>query len=178
MNAPQSSTDNWQAVAAAAREALPADVVTLIDEVRDKDHSESYLIPVLHRLQEIEGYLGADQLSAVAQLLQVPAAEVTGVATFYHFFRLEQKGRFSISVCMGTACYVRGADRVFQRLRQELGIDVGETTRDGLFSLEASRCLGTCGLAPVVMVNDDVHANVTPDDVPKLLDACRSRPVA
>ena len=104
------------------------------------------------------------------QLLQVPTAKVVGVATFYHFFRLRPQGKFIIRVCLGTACYVKGADRLAQKLKEELGIDFGETTKDGVFSLEASRCLGTCGLAPVMMVGEDVHPQVTPDQVPSILD--------
>jgi len=104
--------------------------------------------------------------------LRVPAAKVTGVATFYHFYRLHAKGRYLINVCLGTACYVKGAADVAQRLRDELGIDFGETTSDGVFSLEASRCLGTCGLAPVLMVNGEIHGKVKPDDVPVLLEKC------
>ena len=109
-------------------------------------------------------------MDAVAQLMQVPTAKVYGVATFYHFFRLKPRGRFVINVCLGTACYVKGADRVVEKIKEELGIDFGETTTDGLFSLEASRCLGTCGLAPVMMIGDEVYGQVTPDKVPALLE--------
>jgi NADH:ubiquinone oxidoreductase subunit E len=101
----------------------------------------------------------------------VPAAKVAGVASFYHFFRLQPRGRFLINVCLGTACYVKGADRVAQRLCDELGITFGETSTDGMFTLEASRCLGTCGLAPIMMIDKDIHARVTPDKVPAILEA-------
>jgi NADH:ubiquinone oxidoreductase subunit E len=94
---------------------------------------------------------------------------VAGVASFYHFFRLQPRGRFMINVCLGTACYVKGADRVAQKLMDELGIQWGETTKDGVFTLEGSRCLGTCGLAPVLMIDNEVHANVTPDQIPVIL---------
>lgn len=165
-----SNTDNFQAVQDAARRVLPDEVVAFIDRCKTQPHTESQLISVLHKLQGINGHLGRDQLDAVAQLLQIPTAKVTGVATFYHFFRLQPRGRFIISVCLGTACYVKGAERVVQKLRDELGIDFGQTTSDGMFSLEASRCLGTCGLAPVVMINEEIHPKVTPDQVPILLD--------
>lgn len=102
--------------------------------------------------------------------MQIPAAKVAGVASFYHYYRLEPRGRFMINVCMGTACYVKGADRVAQKLMDELGIRFGETSTDGVFTLEGSRCIGTCGLAPVMMIDDDVHAEVTPDQVPVILD--------
>lgn len=168
-----SKTDNWPQVRKQAVDALPEHIVEMIDRVRGGDpHPESHLIGVLHKVQEEFGHLGAEHLDAVAQLLQVPMATVSGVATFYHFFRLRPRGKFMISVCLGTACYVKGAERVVQRLKEELGIDFGETTSDGLFSLQASRCLGTCGLAPVVMINDQVHGKVGPDQVPALLDAC------
>ena len=165
-----SNTDNWAQVEANSRAALPDDVVKFIEECRQRPHPESHLISVLHRVQGHLGYLGEEQLDAVAQLLQVPAAKVAGVATFYHFFRLQPRGKFLISVCMGTACYVKGADKVADKLREELGIEFGQTTTDGLFSLEEARCLGTCGLAPVVMINDEVHAKVTPDQIPALLE--------
>lgn len=166
------STDNRQAVRAAAEAALPAEIVRFIEQVRQGPHPESQLISVLHKVQAHFGHLGSEHLDAVAQLLQVPAAKVSGVATFYHFFRLRPKGRFVINVCMGTACYVQGAELLVQRLREELGIDFGQTTSDGLFTLECARCLGTCGLAPVLMINNEVHGKVTPDRIPALLEQC------
>jgi NADH:ubiquinone oxidoreductase subunit E len=129
-----------------------------------------HLISVLHKVQAHFGYLGPRQLDAVAQLLQVPAAKVAGVASFYHFFRLQPRGRFIINVCLGTACYVKGAERVAQKVMDELGISWGETSKDGVFTLEGSRCLGTCGLAPVIMINDEVHGSITPDQIPGILE--------
>jgi len=163
------TTDNWPDVEAASKAALPADIVRFIEQCRRKPESDSYLISVLHKVQGHFGYLGREQLDAVAQLMQVPASKVTGVATFYHFFRLKPKGRYVISVCLGTACYVKGASQLVEKLKAELGIDFGETTKDGRFSLEESRCFGTCALAPVLMVNNDVHGKVTPDQIPVLL---------
>jgi len=179
---PPTTTDNWNEVKAAAEAALPAPIVEFIADCRRREHPESHLISVLHKVQGHFGYLSAERMDAVAQLLQVPAAKVSGVATFYHFFRLRPRGRYVINVCLGTACYVKGADKLVAKLKDELGIDFGETTSDGMFSLEASRCLGTCGLAPVVMFNDDVHPRVTPDQVPVLLqqylDRARKAPPA
>ncbi len=166
----RSSTDNWPAVREASRKALPPAVLDFIEECREREHPKSALIAVLHRVQDECGHLGRDQLNAVAQLLQVPTARVYGAATFYHFFRLRPRGRFLISVCLGTACYVKGADQVNRRLMEELGVGLGETTADGLFSLETTRCLGTCGLAPVIMINDNVHGPLKPDDIPGLLE--------
>ncbi len=164
------STDNWQEVQASARETLGDEIADFIDACRRGPEPESQLIAVLHRVQDRFGHLGGEQLDAVAQRMQVPAAKVAGVASFYHFFRLKPRGRFMIHVCLGTACYVKGADRVAQRLIDELGITWGETSTDGIFTLEGSRCLGTCGLAPVVMVDDQIHGNVTPDEVPIILE--------
>jgi NADH-quinone oxidoreductase E subunit len=163
-------TDNRESVEAKSRAALPEPIVQYIQECLARPHSESQLISVLHKVQGHFGYLGREQMDAVAQLMHIPTAKVTGVATFYHFFRLQPRGRFIINVCMGTACYVKGADRVAERLKEELGIDFGETTKDGLFTLETTRCLGTCGLAPVVMIDDQVHGEVTPDQISSILE--------
>jgi len=158
---------SWEEVQAAGRAALPESVVEYIEKCRGLPHPESRLISVLHKVQGHFGYLGREQMDAVAQLLQVPAAKVTGVATF---FRLQPRGRFVITVCMGTACYVKGAERVADRLREELGIDFGETTKDGMFTLESAHCLGTCGLAPVITIEEGVFGQVTPDQIPGLLE--------
>lgn len=173
--ATRGNTDNWPQVRAVAEAALPAAIVEYIRQTRDREHPDSYLISVLHKVQAHFGYLAREQMDAVAQLMQIPAAKVSGVATFYHFFRLTPRGRYVISVCMGTACYVKGADLVAQRLQTELGIEYGETSPDGLFSLEESRCLGTCGLAPVMMVNDTIHGKLKPDDIPALLEQYREK---
>jgi NADH:ubiquinone oxidoreductase subunit E len=165
-----SSTDNWEEVEAAAKVVLGPAVVAAIEKYRGQPHAESQLIAVLHKVQAEFGYLSESHLDAVAQLLQVPAAKVAGVASFYHFFRLKPRGKFMISVCLGTACYVKGAERVAQKITEELGITWGETSKDGVFTLEAARCLGTCGLAPVVMIDQQIHGDVTPDQVPALLE--------
>ena len=163
-------TDNWQAAEAAAKLVLGEPLAALIEQCRQQPHPESQLIAVLHKVQSQYGYLADAHLDAVAQLMQVPAAKVAGVASFYHFFRLKPRGKFIINVCLGTACYVKGAERVAQKIIEELGITWGETSKDGVFTLEGSRCLGTCGLAPVVMIDDVVHATVTPDQVPAMLE--------
>jgi len=171
----KSQTDNWAKVVRASRAALPQDIVQYIEEVRRAPEPESQLISVLHKVQGHFGHLGRAQMDAVAQLLQVPAAKVTGVATFYHFFRVQPSGRFIINVCLGTACYVNGASDIASRLKDELGVDFGETSKDGLFTLEAARCLGTCGLSPVVMVDDEVHGRMTLDQIPVLLAKYREK---
>ena len=108
-------------------------------------------------------------MQEVAEYLKVPAAKVSGVATFYHFFRLKPQGKYNISICMGTACYVKGADKVLDAFKFALRINEGETTKDGIFSLENTRCLGVCGLAPVVMINNHVYGKVTAEMVPSIL---------
>ena len=163
-------TDNWEQVEAASKMVLGQRIVEYIEQARAKRHAESQLIAVLHEVQAEFGYLAETHLDAVAQLMQVPAAKVVGVASFYHFFRLKPRGKFMINVCLGTACYVKGAERIAQKITEELGITWGETSKDGVFTLEAARCLGTCGLAPVVMIDDEIHGEVTPDQVPALLE--------
>jgi len=169
VNHQTTTTDNWDAIREACLEVLPAPIIAFIEQNQGLEHSEGQLIAVLHMVQAHFGYLGADKMNAVAQLAQIPLAKVTGVATFYHYFRLEPRGKHMINVCLGTACYVKGAEKLAQRLMDELGIHFGETTRDGLFSLDSTRCLGTCGLAPVVMVDDQVYGPMTATDVSVLL---------
>jgi len=164
------TTDNWTEIKAACEAALPPEVVAFIEGNKGMAHSESQLIATLHLVQASTGYLSKEQMHAVAQLAQIPLAKVTGVATFYHYFRLTPRGKHMINVCLGTACYVKGADKLSQRLMSDLGIGFGETTKDGLFSLESTRCLGTCGLAPVIMIDDQIHGPVTPGDVSIILD--------
>lgn len=150
-------------------ETLNKGIVEFVNECREKPHSDSYLIAILHRVQKEYGYLSQEHMDEVAHRLQVPTSTVSGVATFYHFFRLQPKGQYAISVCLGTACFVRGADQVLEAFRDELGIEVGETTQDQLFSLETTRCLGVCAMAPVVTINDKVYSKVTGTQVPDLL---------
>lgn len=130
---------------------------------------QNALITVLHQAQELFGYLPKDVQIKVAEGLNVPISEVYGVITFYALFSLKPKGKYKIQACKGTACYVRGADKVMERIEQELGVKFGDTTDDGKFSLEVVRCLGACGLGPVIMINDDVHARLKPDMIPGIL---------
>ena len=154
---------------------IAKDITAYISECQKKEHPESYLIAVLHKIQERYGYLSEDHMNEVAHLLQVPTANVYGVATFYHFFRLTPKGKFAISVCLGTACFVKGADHVLEALKSELGIDIGETTSDGMFSLEGTRCIGVCALAPVVTINDEVYSKVEAKQVSALLNKLKAQ---
>ncbi|HLN63514.1 MAG TPA: NAD(P)H-dependent oxidoreductase subunit E [Symbiobacteriaceae bacterium] len=136
------------------------------------------LISVLHKAQHLFGYLPEEVLSHVAKGLHIPSAEVYGVVTFYNYFSTEPVGKFPISVCMGTACYVQGADRLLAKFESELGIKPGQVTGDGLFSLESCRCIGACGLAPVITIQGEVHGKLTEHDVPRLLAQIRQQAIA
>ena len=128
----------------------------------------------LQEAQEIFGYVPKDIQIRIAEGLGVTLSEVYGVATFYAQFNLEPKGQYTISVCMGTACYVKGSRKVLDKLEEVLGIQAGHTTPDGLFTLNATRCLGACGLAPVMMINEDVYGRLTPDEIPGIIAKYRS----
>jgi NADH:ubiquinone oxidoreductase subunit E len=123
----------------------------------------------MQKAQSIYGALTIDIQELIAEQLDIPMSDVYGVATFYSQFALEQKGEHIISVCMGTACYVRNIEKVMDRICEELDIAPGETTPDGKFTLEPTRCLGCCGLAPVIMIDDQVYGRLTPADVPEIL---------
>ena len=135
--------------------------------------TQGELIRVLHTAQGIFGYLPKEVQIYVAKKLDVPVSKVYGVVSFYSFFTMKPKGEYDISVCMGTACYVRGAENVLNEIKNQLGIDIGDTTADGKFSLRTLRCVGACGLAPVVMIGDKVYGRVTPDMVSGILAECK-----
>jgi len=143
-----------------------------IDSLQEKQGS---LITVLHKAQDIFGYLPVEVQSHIAKRLEIPDSKVYGVVTFYSFFNTEPKGKYAISVCMGTACFVRGAGDILEEFKRNLGIDVGQTTSDGLFSLDSLRCVGACGLAPVVTVNGKVFGRVVPKDVKKIIDEYKAK---
>lgn len=128
-------------------------------------------MPVLQAAQDIFGYLPEEVQIMVAEGLDIPLSEVYGVASFYAQFTLNPKGRYQVSVCLGTACYVKGAGAVLEAVQQKLGIAPGGITPDGKFSLDACRCIGACGLAPVMMVNEDVYGRLTPGQVASILDS-------
>ncbi|MBE0641215.1 MAG: NAD(P)H-dependent oxidoreductase subunit E [Bacteroidales bacterium] len=127
------------------------------------------LINVLHKAQSIVGYLPAEVQELIADELKVPVAKVYGVVTFYSFFSMLPKGRNPISICTGTACYVRGAEKVLDEFRKQLNINIGETTPDGKFSINCLRCVGACGLAPVVTIGDKTYGRVAPEEVKTIL---------
>ena len=133
------------------------------------------LMPVLQGAQGIFGCVSEDVQKAIAEGLGVTLSEVYGVATFYAQFSLRPKGKYLISVCLGTACYVKGGQSVLDKLAEVLEIPVGGTTPDGLFTLEATRCLGACGLAPVMMINGEVYGRLTPDVIPGIIEKYKAK---
>lgn len=135
----------------------------------DHENQAGELINILHKAQHLFGYLPAEVHQIVAKQLKIPVSKVYGVVTFYSFFTMTPKGEHPISVCMGTACYVRGAEKVLDEFKRLLKINVGETTPDGKFSLSSLRCVGACGLAPVVLIGEKVYGRVVPSDVEKIL---------
>ncbi len=141
-------------------------------------YRQDSLIEILHSAQELFGYLSEDLLVYIAQKLKLPPSRVYGVATFYNFFSLDPKGQHTCTVCLGTACYVKGAANILAALSKELGVDAGKTTPDGVVSLEAARCLGACGLAPAVVFDGDIVAQVTPDIALNRMHQMVSEPVA
>lgn len=133
---------------------------------QDKDN----LIQILNDVQEHYGYIPTSAQMAIANYLNIPLAEVYGVVTFYSRFTLKPKGKYNIAVCLGTACYVKGSEKILERVKERLKIDVGETTPDGKFSIEETRCIGACGLAPVFTINGEVYGKATVQSLDKVLD--------
>ncbi len=145
-----------------------------LDKVLDEYHGKpGGLIPVLQMAQGIFSYLPEKVLKHIAGKMEKSYSEVAGVVSFYSFFSTHPRGKYLIRVCLGTACYVRGGKEILDALKKELNIDVGETTPDRLFSLEIGRCFGSCGLAPVILINDDVHRRVKPSKIGEILTRYR-----
>jgi len=145
---------------------------TGIDEIlsKHKGLKRDSLIPILQEIQEKEGFLSEEAMVKTGSLLKIPTSKIYGVATFYNQFRFEPKGRFHIQVCRGTACHVLGSLTVLQEIEKKLKIKAGQTTRDGLFSIEVVACIGACGLAPVICVNGAFHANVNAQSIKEIID--------
>lgn len=141
----------------------------LADVIESRKDDKGALMPVMQAAQDIFGYLPLEVQNYIAESLNVPLTEVYGVATFYSQFTLEGNGEHLVSVCMGTACYVKGAEKVLERVGIELGVKPGKTTPDGKFTLQQTRCLGCCGLAPVMMIGEEVYGRLSADDVPGIL---------
>ena len=139
------------------------------------DAKRASLIPILQDVQRSHGYLSRDAVVRIGRYLELPSSKIYGVATFYNQFRFQPQGTFHIQVCRGTACHVRGSGAVLDTLCRELKVAAGETTRDGLFSLEVVACIGACGLAPVICIGETFHANLSSTKIPKLLNEYRKR---
>ena len=135
-----------------------------------KKGDKSQLIQILNEIQDTFGYITKDSQKALSEYLEMPMAEIYGVITFYSRFTTEPKGKYNIAVCLGTACFVKGSEQILDRVKELLGIDVGQTTEDGLFSIEATRCIGACGLAPVFTVNDEVYGKATVKMVEEVIE--------
>ena len=131
---------------------------------------KSQLIQMLNEVQDTFGYITKDSQKALSEFLEMPMAEIYGVITFYSRFTTEPKGKYNIAICLGTACFVKGSEQILDRAKELLGIDVGQTTEDGLFSIEATRCIGACGLAPVFTVNDEVYGKATVKMVEEVIE--------
>ncbi|MEF9940365.1 MAG: NADH-quinone oxidoreductase subunit NuoE [Clostridium sp.] len=138
----------------------------MIAELRDM---QGALMPILQHAQEIYGYLPIEVQTMISDEMDIPLEKIYGVSTFYSQFSLQPKGQYRISVCLGTACYVKGSGEILKKLEELLGITNGQCTADGKFSLDSCRCVGACGLAPVMMVNDEVYGRLTPEQIPAIL---------
>lgn len=148
------------------------DVEQLKEVCKSFNNDSGELINVLHKAQSIFGYLPAEVQEVIADELKISVAKVYGVVTFYSFFTMTPKGKYPISICTGTACYVRGAEKVIDEFKRLLKLEVGETSADGKFSLSGLRCVGACGLAPVVLVGEKTYGRVSPDEVRNILKEC------
>jgi len=150
---------------------------TAIDEILEnyQDSSRDVLIPLLQEIQEKDGYLSEEAIVKTGRKLKIPTSKIYGVATFYNQFRFEPKGKYHIQVCRGTACHVLGSLTVLQELESVLKIKAGQTTRDGLFSIEVVACIGACGLAPVINLNGEFHANMTSESIKNIIDTYRAK---
>ena len=147
-------------------------LLAVISELKDE---KGALMPIMQHAQEIYGYLPIEVQKIIAEQTGIPMSKIYGVATFYSQFNLNPKGKYQIGICLGTACYVKGSGDILEKVKELLGIDVGECTPDGLFSIDATRCIGACGLAPVLTVNDTVHPSMTPDKASELIAGLRNK---
>lgn len=150
---------------------------TTIDNILENydNNGRDSLIPLLQEIQEKEGYLSEEAIVKTGRVLKIPTSKIYGVATFYNQFRFEPVGKYHIQVCRGTACHVLGSATVLQEFESILKIKSGQTSRDGLFSIEVVACIGACGLAPVICINGEFYANVTAESIKKIIEAYRSK---
>jgi NADH:ubiquinone oxidoreductase subunit E len=161
-------------VIASGKEALPKEKFDELDTfINTLESTKGALIETLHKAQSIFGYLPREVQLYIARKLGIPGAEVFGVVSFYSFFTTKPRGKHVISVCLGTACFVRGSDKIFERLKEILKVKSNEITEDGLFTLKDVRCIGACGLAPVVMIDDKVYGRVKEEELDGIINSYR-----
>lgn len=151
------------------QEQIASKTAELKQFIADHKDADGPLMPIMQKAQGLFGYLSFETMELIADSLKIPVSDVYGVATFYAQFSLRPTGDYVVSVCTGTACYVKGAAKVLEAVKNQLGIEAGESTEDGKFTIRDTRCLGCCGLAPVMMINDDVFGKVTPNEVKNIL---------
>ncbi len=151
-------------------QGTPEQEAQLKQVIAEHKDQKGAVIPVLHEAQNIYGYLPIEVQEMISEGLNVPLAEIYGIVTFYAQFSLNPKGKYQIGVCLGTACYVKGSGDILEKVKEILGIEVGECTPDGKFSIDATRCIGACGLAPVLTVNEDVYGRLVVDDIPGIIE--------
>jgi len=156
-----------------AADTKMSELKEFMEQCKQKDHPESHLIAILHKAQALYGYVSQETMDEVANTMNIPTAHIWGVATFYHYFNLKPKGKHTIAICLGTACYVKGAQQVLEAIKEELGIDFGQTSEDKLFTLQEARCLGACGLAPVAMIDEKIYGELTPKKIVEILKSYR-----
>ena len=147
----------------------PEQEAELLKVIEEKKNDKGALMPILQKAQEIYGYLPIEVQAIISDKTGIPLEKIYGVVTFYAQFSLYPKGEYTISVCLGTACYVKGSQALLDKIEDVLGIKNGDVTKDGKFSISACRCVGACGLAPVIMVGDDVYGRLTPDEIPGII---------
>jgi len=163
-------------VNASFKESLPKEKFAELEAFIDNmDTNRSALIEILHKAQNLFGYLPRDVQLFVARKLGIPGAEVFGVVSFYSWFTTKPRGKHTISVCLGTACFVKGSDKIIERVKEKLGIESNEITEDGLFTLKDVRCVGTCGMAPVMMIDDKIFGRVKEEDLDNILNSYQSK---
>ncbi|MBN1656101.1 MAG: NADH-quinone oxidoreductase subunit NuoE [Deltaproteobacteria bacterium] len=155
------------------------DTLTAIEPILDqyKGAARDALIPILQEVQEQEGYLSRDSIRVIGERLRLPTSKIYGVATFYNQFRFQPKGKYHIMLCRGTACHVKGSKKLLDAATRLLKLEPGQTSRDRLFSLEVVACMGACGLAPVININGEFFAKVTPMKLAKIIEQCREKEV-